>query len=126
MINKIDISDYTEESYQLNDNVEILFSEEGFFILSSEGIFTENHFKNLNKRENLYILCNEDKDQLVLEETDYQVIKKLYEEKIGSCKNCIYHVYDSECPKSEMGGALTFEEDEQLGKITICKNYRSK
>ncbi len=82
MIKQIDISNFTEESYQLNDNVEILFSEEGFFILSSNGIFTENHFKNIKIQEKFYILINEDKDELVLEETDYQVIKKLYEEKI--------------------------------------------
>ena len=82
MIEKIDISKFPEESYMLNENVEILFSEDGFFILSSEGIFTENHFKNIKVRENFYILLNEDKDELVLEETDYQVIKKLYEEKI--------------------------------------------
>ncbi len=82
MIDKIEISNYPEESYYLNDNVEILFSEEGFFILSSEGIFTEKHFKDIKFRENFYILYNEDKDELVLEETDYQVIKKLYEEKV--------------------------------------------
>jgi hypothetical protein len=82
MIKQIDVSDFTEESYQLNDNVEILFSEDGIFIFSSEGIFTENHFKNIKIQEKFYILINEDKDELVLEETDYQVIKKLYEEKI--------------------------------------------
>jgi hypothetical protein len=87
MINKIDISNIDEESYILDEKrgLEILFNEEGFFIFSSEGIFSSENFSNcVKKSETCYILINEDKDQIELDEIDYKVIKELYTEK---CKN---------------------------------------
>jgi len=83
LLNTIDISNFTEESYMLTDDIEILFSEEGLFILSSNGMFSSEDFNKIIKNENnFYILFNEDKDQLQLNEEQYTVIKKLIEEKI--------------------------------------------
>jgi hypothetical protein len=83
MIDKIDISNIDEESYQLNDNIEILFNEEGFFIFSSSGLFSMENFKNCTKNsQNQYILINEDKDTLKLESTDYEVIMELCNSKL--------------------------------------------
>jgi hypothetical protein len=51
MIEKIDISDFDEKSFTI-DNLEILFSEEGIFILSQDGLFTSEDFKKINKNAN--------------------------------------------------------------------------
>ncbi len=84
MIDKIDISSYPEESYILNDNIEILFNEEGIFILSSEGIV---EIKDLEKDVtiigNSFIFINkEDEFELVFNEEEYNIIKKLFQEKL--------------------------------------------
>jgi hypothetical protein len=81
MIEKIDISDFNEESFTI-DNLEILFSEEGIFILSQDGLFTSEDFKKINKNaNNFYSIINNDRDQLFLTEEQYKIIKELIDGK---------------------------------------------
>lgn len=83
MINSIDISQFQEESYMLTEDIEILISEEGIFILSPDGLFEISDFeKNVQKIEDSYILYNNDKDKLTFSEKQYQIVKKLFEEKM--------------------------------------------
>jgi hypothetical protein len=87
MIKSIDISKFQEDSYQLNDNIEILWNEEGFMLLCSEGIFDLFEFeKNVVKKENFYILYNKEKDQINLTEEEYDIIKELFEKKVNNDK----------------------------------------
>lgn len=82
MIKQIDISKFPEESYQLSNNIEILWNEEGFMLLCSEGIFDLFEFeKNIIKKENFYILYNKEKDQISLTEEEYNIIKELIDKK---------------------------------------------
>lgn len=79
MLNQIDISHFTEESYQLEE-LEVLFSEEGIFIMSSEGLFEIKNFENDVKQVmNNFILLNIDGDKLILTEEQYNIIKKLFD-----------------------------------------------
>jgi hypothetical protein len=81
MIKQIDISDFIEDTYIL-DNIEIMFTEEGLLILTAEGLFTEANFKKIYKNsENYYILMSEDKDSSQLTEEQYQIIKDLINKK---------------------------------------------
>jgi hypothetical protein len=81
MIKSIDISHFEEESYIIDD-LELIFSETGIIILSTEGIFSiESLEKSFKKIENIYILINDDKDELSITEDQYMLIENLIKDK---------------------------------------------
>jgi hypothetical protein len=82
MIKSIDISDFTEESYVVNDWLEIWFSEDGNFIMAPEAMFEVININEIIKQsENSYVLINKEGEKLELNKEQYDIIEKLFEEK---------------------------------------------